>query len=264
MLTNLFIKRQRDRVLKKNRTFIRLSLVVLLLGVASGCTTLSKTDDPSVQRSTDPLEGFNRGVFTFNATADRYVLRPAARAYSSAVPKPARIGVNNFFANLGEPVSIVNNLFQGKVDGALKSTYRFAVNSTIGIFGLIDVAKLQKVERQREDFGQTLAAWGVKPGPFLMVPFWGPTNLRDGFGGIVTNSVYFPINEITDNGGARTGLTLLNVVAGRAQVLNLDKTIESQPDPYLFLKTIYDTNRLNAIYDGDPPRVGDGDPDDDF
>jgi len=236
---------------------VHLISIFLIVCLGSACTTLSKTDDPLAQQSADPLEGFNRGMFAFNGTADKYVLRPVASAYSSTLPKPARIGVSNFFANLGEPLNMVNNLLQGKANGALVSTYRFAVNSTVGVLGLIDVAKYHNVERKPEDLGQTLAAWGVKPGPYLVLPFLGPSNIRDGAGGLVSSAVYYPFNEITDDATGRIALTVLSAVDTRSQFLDIDQALQAQPDPYLFMKSIYETSRLEAIYDGDPPELED-------
>ena len=138
------------------------AVIFSALLLIQGCSTNSKTISHEWNTSADPLEGLNRSIYAFNNQADKYILRPVASGYHYVVPDPAEKGVSNFFSNLGEPLSVVNNLLQGKLDGALHSTYRFAVNSTIGLFGLIDVAKYQGVERKHEDFGQTLATWGVK------------------------------------------------------------------------------------------------------
>ncbi len=239
--------------------YIRIPLLLALTLTMSACTTLRSDDDPSLQSSSDPLSGLNRGVYAFNTAADKAVLRPAARAYDAVLPDPAQRGVGNFFSNLGEPLNIVNNLLQGKVNGALTSTYRFAVNSTIGVFGLFDVAKAYDVEKKPEDFGQTLAAWGVKPGPYVVLPFLGPTNFRDGVGRIVDTAAFYPINEISDDGATRTGLTILNIVDTRAGLLATDDILDNQLDPYLFLKEAYDQNRLRAIYDGNPPEQSEDD-----
>jgi len=245
--------------MNKFRTFSRLVLVFAALITSSACTTLSKTDDPTEQISSDPLESWNRGVYKFNDGLDKVALRPVAQAYHAAVPDPAERSVGRFFSNLGEPLNIVNNLLQGKVDGALTSTYRFAVNSTIGLFGLFDVAKSYEVTESKEDFGQTLATWGVKPGPYLMLPLLGPTNLRDGFGRIVDTATFYPINEISDDSSVRTGLNILNIVDTRASLLGTDNLLDRQIDPYLFLKEAYDKNRLSVVYDGAPPEQSDED-----
>ncbi len=237
----------------------RLSLLTVIILSATGCTTLSSSDDPALQSSTDPFSELNRSVYAFNNTADQVILKPAARAYDAVLPDPAQKGVGQFFSNLNEPLNIVNNLLQGKVDGALNSTYRFAVNSTVGIFGLFDVAKLYDVEKKSEDFGQTLAGWGVKPGPYFMVPFFGPSSLRDGLGLIAESAAYYPINELSDTSSTRTAINALNIIDNRASLLGTSEILENQLDPYTFLKETYDQNRLNAIYDGNPPEQLDSD-----
>ena len=239
------------------KSIIRVPLLLAALLATSACTTLKTSDDPTLQNSSDPFSGLNRRVYAFNDTADKVVLRPVAKAYTEVVPDPARNSVNRFFNNLGEPLNIVNNLLQGKVDGALDSTYRFTVNSTIGVLGLFDVAKTYNVERKPEDFGQTLAAWGVKPGPYLMIPFWGPSSLRDTLGFAVDNGLYYPINEISDDTAARASLSVVRFVDNRAGLIGSDEILDKQLDPYLFLKDAYDQSRLNSIYDGEPPEQSD-------
>lgn len=219
----------------------------------SACTTLKSTDSLESQTMSDPIEGFNRGVYKFNNAADKAVLKPISKAYKAVLPDPAERSVSRFFNNLGEPLNIVNNLLQGKIDGALNSTYRFVVNSTLGLFGFFDVAKSYDVEVKNEDFGQTLAVWGVKPGPYIMLPFLGPTNFRDGLGRVVDNSVYFPINSLSDSSSTQSGLFLTQIVSLRAGLLGIDETLDKQLDPYLFLKEAYQSNRINLIYDGKPP-----------
>jgi len=167
-------------------------LLTLLLFMMAGCNTLSIDDSAERQVSADPVQGFNRKVYAFNNGVDQAVIRPVARGYDKVVPDPAKRSVSNFLNNLREPLYAVNNLLQGKVDRALGSTYRFIVNSTLGIGGLLDVAEKHEVEIAKEDFGQTLAAWGVKPGPYIMLPFLGPSNMRDGVGFVGENLAYYP------------------------------------------------------------------------
>jgi phospholipid-binding lipoprotein MlaA len=245
--------------MKEMNSLIRVSLIIFLLLSCTACTTLDVADDPILQTSGDPLVGLNRGVYAFNNTADKAVLKPVAKAYSTIIPNPARKAVGHFFSNLGEPLNALNNLLQGKVDGALTSTYRFAVNSTIGVFGLFDVAKSYQVARKYEDFGQTLAVWGVKPGPYLVLPFLGPSNLRDGFGFSVDNLSFNSSAAISDDSATRVGLTVLNVIDVRSGLLVSVDLIEHQLDPYIFLKEAYEQTRLNSIYDGNPPVRSDDD-----
>ena len=232
---------------------LRLCIVAAALLGSSACNTLKQSDSLESQRLNDPFEGFNRSVYGFNTAADKAVLRPVAKAYHAVLPDVAERSVGRFFRNLGEPLNIVNNLLQGKVDGALNSTYRFAVNSTVGLLGLFDVAKSYDVEHKPEDLGQTLAAWGVNPGPYVVIPFLGPTNFRDGFGRIVSRAAFNPNDELTDTNSAQLSLFVLNVVDVRAGLLGIDDTLNNQLDPYLFLKDAFESNRINAIYDGNPP-----------
>lgn len=241
---------------EKKMHFTRNTLIggLLLLSLTlSGCNTLSINDDPSAQISNDPIQGFNRKIYSFNSGVDRAILKPVAKGYDKVVPTPAKKGVANFFSNLREPLNAFNNLLQGKYDRALGSTYRFVVNSTVGIAGLFDVAKKHDVDLAREDFGQTLAAWGVKPGPYLMLPFLGPSNLRDGVGLVTDLSLYYPSGVITDSSAAATSLTVLNIIDTRVGLLGADEVLEQQLDPYGFLKVAFEENRLQAIYDGTPP-----------
>jgi len=237
----------------------KVAIVGYVLLAASACTTLSKNDDPNLHVSPDSLEGFNRKSYAFNDALDKAILKPVASAYDTALPEPAKNGVGNFFSNLSEPISIINNIFQGKGDGALSSTYRFVVNSTIGIFGLFDVADYYKVEQKPEDFGQTLAAWGVKPGPYIVIPFLGPSNIRDGVSRALGSAVIYPIDIVTDDSGATLALTVLDIVDNRADLLGADDVLDKQLDPYLFLKTAYESNRINQIYDDNPPEQSDDD-----
>ena len=229
---------------------IKISFILLLSLGLQACGTTSKNVSYDWNTSNDPLEGINRSIYSFNTTADKYVLRPIAKGYDTVLPGPAKKGVSNFFLNLGEPWSVVNNILQGKVDRAVGSTYRFVVNSTVGVLGLIDVAKYQGIERTPEDLGQTLATWGVKPGPYLMLPFLGPTNLRDGVGRALSGAAFYPINELSESNGSRVALTVLDTVNTRASLLGFDSALERQIDPYLFIKTTVENNRTDAINDG--------------
>ena len=236
-------------------TTIRIFGITLLFVCLGACSTLSSNDDIQRQISSDPFEGINRTVYAFNDKADKLVLKPAATAYNYVLPKPAKKGVSNFFGNLGEPLNALNNLLQGKFDRALASTFRFTVNSTVGVLGLVDVAKALDVAPAREDFGQTMAAWGVRPGPYLMLPLFGPSNFRDGIGRLGENALYYPINEITDSNSGRLGLALTNVVSDRVRLLGTDEVLDSQLDPYAFLKQAFEQQRIESLYDGNAPRV---------
>ena len=222
------------------------------LCLLSACATLPP-DQPA-----DPLESVNRAMFSFNRTADRYVLKPVAKGYKAVVPNIAQRGVVNFFSNLGEPITIVNGLLQGKFVQAGSDTGRFLINSTAGFAGLMDVATGAGLEKHDEDFGQTLGYWGVGTGVYLMLPLLGPSNGRDVIGRGVD---YFsaPLYYVQQNNGDEDevfyGLTALNLVKLRTQLLSADPLIDGAIDPYIFVRTAYMQNRLNAVYDGAPPRA---------
>ncbi|MFT5610252.1 MAG: phospholipid-binding lipoprotein MlaA [Polaribacter sp.] len=237
------------------KVIIRVLGITFLCVSVGACNTLSVGDDSQRQLASDPFERINRTVFAFNDKADKLVLKPAAKGYNYVLPKPVKKGVNNFFGNLQEPASVVNNLLQGKFDRALASTFRFTVNSTIGVLGLLDVAKALAVEPAREDFGQTMAAWGVGPGPYIMLPLLGPSNLRDGIGRFSESALYYPINKISESNSAQLSLSLTNVVSGRVGLLGTDELLDSQLDPYAFLKQAFEQQRVESLYDGNAPVV---------
>lgn len=238
------------------RNYKKNSAIILMLVCLSACSTLSVTDNPNRQLSGDPYEGFNRAMYSFNTAADKAVVKPIAKGYKYVLPKGVRKSVSHFFSNLNEPLNAANNLLQGDIDNALSSTYRFVLNSTFGVLGLFDVAKSHyNIEADREDFGQTLAAWGVKPGGYLVLPFLGPSNLRDGFGRVLDTAAYNPVDVISDNdANKRIGYTAVNLLDTRTNLLNLDKLVDSQPDPYAFVKVAYERARLQSIYDGNAPK----------
>lgn len=193
----------------------------------------------------DPFEGWNRAMFSFNQKADQYVLKPVAKGYQAVTPAPLRKGVSNFFNNLGEPVTMVNSLFQAKPGKAVRSMTRFIFNTTFGIFGIFDVAGAMGIEREKEDLGQTLAYWGVGSGPYLVLPILGPSNIRDLGGRLVDR----PMNPIAwqDEIGA-TELLIADGVQTRSSLLGLEpKTVG---DPYLLLRSAYEQKRRYEINDG--------------
>lgn len=230
------------------------SRLALLVAVAtlSACATLPP-DQPS-----DPLEPVNRAVFSFNRGADRYVLKPVAKGYKAVVPDFAQRGVINFFSNLGEPITIVNGVLQGKFLQATSDTGRFLLNSTAGFAGLMDVATKAGLPRHDEDFGQTLGYWGVGTGAYLMLPFFGPSNGRDLVGrgaDYFTNPAYYVQQNNSDQDALFYGSTALNLVSIRTQLFSADALLDGAIDPYIFLRTAYLQNRLNKVYDGSPPKA---------
>lgn len=203
----------------------------------------------------DPFEGFNRAVYSFNEWFDRYILKPVARGYRAVLPSPIRTGIGNFFNNLREPIVILNDLFQGKFKQALSDTGRFLVNTTVGIGGLLDPATPLGMTRHNEDFGQTLAVWGVGEGSYIVIPFLGPSNLRDTTGLVIDWQVY-PPNRIEES-STRDKLLVLEVVDKRSQLLEASDILDQAAgqDPYTFVREAYRQRRRNLVFDGNPPKT---------
>lgn len=209
----------------------------------SGCATGS---NPA-----DPFESFNRGVYTFNDTLDKAVVKPVAQGYDKTMPVMGKVLVRNFFSNLDDVVVTANDLLQFKFRQAASDGIRVIFNSTIGVFGLFNVTS--RLEKHNEDFGQTLGYWGVGPGPYLMLPVFGPSDLRDGFGRIV-DTVPSQSSKITPV-ATRNSLYILNGIKTRAELLDSEKVMdEATLDRYEFLRNAYLQHRLDLVYDGDPPR----------
>jgi phospholipid-binding lipoprotein MlaA len=248
----------------------RLLLACLCLVGLSACGTLSKQTDataapeeqasldtgaPEQDNARDPLEGFNRAMYTFNDKFDRYLLKPVARGYRAITPKPVRRSISNFFSNLHDPGIMLNNLLQGKPKQAVSDLGRVFVNSTIGIAGLFDVASKMGMEKHNEDFGQTLGKWGVGEGPYLVLPFLGPSNVRDGAALPVDWETY-PPNHMEEQ-STRNKLLVVEVVDKRAQYLEAGDILEQAAgqDPYIFVREAYRQRRVNQIHDGNPPQA---------
>lgn len=227
----------------------RLLLPIPLL-LFYGCASVQGPGDPR-----DPWEGMNRAIFNFNEGFYNYILDPVTETYQDITPQPVQTGVSNFFSNLDDIFVIINDLLQFKFEQAAADLSRFVFNSTFGLFGLIDVASHMDLPKHHEDFGQTLASWGVGDGPYLVLPFLGPYTLRD-TGGLLVDSSYDPILEIDDD-EARWGVIALKAVDTRAGLLKADRIAEqSGIDKYNFIRDAYMQHRLNLIHDGNPPRQG--------
>ncbi len=214
---------------------------IFLAVMLSGCAT---------QANKDPLEGLNRGIYKFNDTADKAVIKPIAGAYKAVLPSPIRSGVNNFFGNLGTFVTAINDLLQFKFSKAMDDAGRFVINSTVGIFGVIDVASMDNVPKHNEDFGQTLGYWGVGNGAYLVLPFLGPSSLRDTSGLVVDILAFDPISYI-DDPRTRNQLRLVAFVDKRAQYLPASDLLdEAALDPYVFMRDAYLQRRESQVNDG--------------
>jgi len=227
-----------------------LLLAAVLMG---GCSTMPKgSANSDVMDERDPWEDYNRKMFAFNQKVDKTVLVPAARGYKRVVPGTVRTGVSNFFLNLEEPITIVNDLLQGKIIRAGKDTTRFLINSTLGLAGIVDIASDLNLKKHDEDFGQTFAQWGIGSGPYIELPFLGPSNLRDGVG-LVGEVVYLdPLDELVPS-KTEYALTVVEIIDLRSQFLGSEKVLNQQLDPYLYLRDAYRQRRRNQIYDGNPP-----------
>lgn len=193
----------------------------------------------------DPFESMNRRIFSFNRAMDEYVLIPVARAYKSALPEGARGRLGNMLSNFGEPVTFANSLLQGDVDHSMTTLFRFVVNSTIGLAGMHDVAGDFGLKERGEDFGQTLATYGVGDGPYLMLPFIGPSNVRDGFGSIVdgfSNPISYELDTATN-----IAIKAADIVHSRSLYLEVSDEIYEAFDPYASLRSVYSQHRKQKI-----------------
>jgi phospholipid-binding lipoprotein MlaA len=204
----------------------------------------------------DPFEGFNRGIFSFNEGLDRVILKPVAETYRKVVPQPVRTGVSNVFGNVNDAWSAVNQMLQGKVQNSLEMGMRVAMNSVFGLGGLLDPASEAGLEKRPEDFGQTLGVWGFNPGPYLVLPVFGPSSIRDGLA-LPVDQVASPGNYISPT-SASVGVTVLGVVNTRTSLLNLTNLASDLAlDKYSFYRDAYIARRLNQVYDGNPPEPAD-------
>lgn len=224
----------------------------LLALVVAGCASA-----PEATRSErDPFESLNRAVFGFNEGLDTVIVRPVAKAYETVVPQFARTGVANFFGNVADVWTSVNNFLQGKPMDGLSDLGRVVVNSTVGLAGLLDVASEIGLEKHEEDFGQTLGRWGVEAGPYLVLPVFGPRTIRDTMG-LGFDLVSDPVVAL-DNVPTRNSLAALRFTEDRAMLLPIDKTIEEAAlDKYAYIRDGYLQRRRNLIFDGRPPREPD-------
>ena len=200
----------------------------------------------------DPLEPFNRSMYGLNDAVDRAVIKPVATAYRDVLPSPVRTGVSNFFNNLQDLWSFVNNTLQLKGEGAGNSIVRFGVNTVFGLGGLIDIATEMRIERHTEDFGQTLGRWGVGAGPYVVLPLLGPSTVRD-TAALPVDMKGNVVSQV-DHVPTRNSATVLNLVDRRSQLLDASQMLDEVAlDPYSFTRDAYLQRRRNQVYDGNPP-----------
>ena len=199
----------------------------------------------------DPLEPFNRSIYRFNDTVDKAVTKPVAQAYDAVMPTPLKIMAGNFISNLDDAMVTVNDLLQFKFAQAASDGSRFIINSTFGIFGLIDVAS--RLEKHHEDFGQTLGYWGLGSGPYLVLPILGPSSLRDAAG--LYKDTEFSLPGKYDNVPERNQYYVASFIHRRAALLDQEKVLdEAAIDRYAFIRDSYLLFRKSRVYDGNPPR----------
>jgi phospholipid-binding lipoprotein MlaA len=229
----------------KNLSKAMLLASALFLG---GCATSSNN-------ANDPFEGFNRTMFDFNDTVDRVALKPAATVYQDVLPSFAQTGVSNFFGNLGDVWTMVNNFLQGKVEDGLSDMMRIAFNSTFGFAGLLDIASEAGITKHKEDFGQTLGTWGVESGPYVVLPIFGPSTVRD--------TAALPVDMAADIWSYTTPVDVRNVgivvrvVDQRASALNATNLLEDAAlDRYTFVRGAYLQRRESLIHGAEGAKPG--------
>jgi phospholipid-binding lipoprotein MlaA len=233
-----------------NKTIIK-KLLMFGVIVMTGCATTQQNERVA---KIDPFEPMNRAVFSFNEVADDYLIKPIAEAYKFVLPEFARTGVTNFFGNINDVLIAANNLLQAKPVEAANDIGRFLINSTIGILGLFDVATDMGLDKNREDFGQTLGVWGLPDGPYVVLPFFGASNVRDTVGLVVDIETDFMMNTNKLNSDEKIAVNLLKTINRRANLLDAGQLLEDAAfDRYSFVRDGYIQRRRNQIHDGNPP-----------
>ena len=224
---------------------LRLIICVVLLIFISGCATTGVKDER------DPIEGFNRSMYSFNQGIDKVLFNPIAKLYQAITPDFVEKGISNFFNNIDDISIIANDILQLKIGQAYMDTARFVFNSTLGLAGFRDVSSQMGLEKHDEDFGQTLAVWGVGAGPYLVVPIFGPTTLRDSTSLVVDDVLLNPVTYLNNNDALKAGILTLNFIDIKADLLTANDLIdEAALDQYEFTKNAYFSRRESQINDG--------------
>ena len=230
--------------LQKGGAKIALRCLSFLLFIASSSVFAASEPEDRI----DPWEGFNRSMFAFNETLDAYVAKPVAQGYHAITPQFIDTGVTNFFSNLEDVLIIVNDVFQLKPIQALSDTGRFLINSTFGLLGFFDVASHLGLTKHDEDLGQTLGYWGVGSGPYVMLPFLGPSNVRDSFGIAGDSLSGLGYTQVVDPFAQQGGLWLLRNIDVRADLLSSEGLITGER--YTFFRSFYMQRRAYLVADG--------------
>ncbi|HSI58387.1 MAG TPA: VacJ family lipoprotein [Ideonella sp.] len=224
-------------------------------GAQTAVEPAASAPQPSGERPAspqDPFEGFNRSMYSFNEGVDKAVLKPLAEGYRKVVPELVRTGVTNFFGNISDVWSGVNQVLQGKVMNGAQMTLRVATNTVFGLGGVLDPATEFGLERQSEDFGQTLGRWGMPPGPYLMLPLFGPSTVRD-TAALPVDRMAGPTALVSGTGEV-VGVTVLQTVNTRSELLSASRLLDEVAlDKYSFLRDAYLARRRSQVYDGNPP-----------
>lgn len=244
-----------NKINKKSRInqIKAITLMIPLTFILASCANSNKA--PIVEGDlviNDPFEGYNRAMFAFNQQADKIVINPFIKGYRTVAPKPVRAGIRNFLRNIRTPVTLTNQLLQGDLNGAKNALVRGAINTTVGVGGIFDVAGHEGIEYEGEDFGQTLAVWGVGHGPYMVVPLLGPSSLRD-YSGYFADSMIDPLRMYlfnVDHDGIYYGKLGADYLDIRESVYDALQDIEaSSLDPYAATRSIYYQRRQALTYD---------------
>jgi phospholipid-binding lipoprotein MlaA len=243
------------------RTLPRL-VAALVLAAVAGCATAPQGVERHTTGPKDPYESVNRKIFSFNDTLDTYALKPVAKAYNAVLPSPIRTGIHNFFGNFSDAWSAVNQLLQGKPSDAGEMTMRVLTNTTIGIAGLFDPATSLGLDRRSEDLGQTLGRWGLEPGPYLVLPLFGSSDIRDAIA-LPADSYVTPALLVPST-WQKIGVDTVGVIDTRAGLLGASQMLDELAfDRYTFMRDAYITRRRSLVYDGNPPDLPEEDDSDD-
>jgi len=232
----------------KNLNAIIVASVFFLL---SGCATVPEGESDE----NDPFESLNRTTYSFNSALDKAIVKPVAKGYDAVMPEPVKIGISNFFANLDEIPTIVNDMLQSKFSDAANDSGRFLINTTLGLAGFIDVASDLGLQQHDEDFGQTLGVWGLNTGPYVVLPFLGPSTVRE----VVSMPVdsYYSLERNIDHIRTRNTLYAIEMLDKRYRLLAIDSQLEDAFDEYSFVRDAYLMRTQYQVYDGNPPEEDD-------
>lgn len=223
-----------------------LALAALAAILVCGCATQPSAAENAGDN--DPLEPVNRAVFAFNDTLDTLVLRPVAKAYDTVAPRPVKIGVANVFDNLSTPIWAANHLLQGEFADAGIQLGRFAINSTLGLLGLIDAASDAGLQKKRASYSQTFGKWGIPSGPYLMLPLLGPSTVRGAVGAYARYETDIIFNYFDDEASIRDKLVIMQIIDARRRLLSFDKAREEAPDEYILIREAYLSSERYAVH----------------